>query len=70
MLVSAVEWHVEDRNYRRNIDLTLKKPDLRTWIKTATDTRKRQQTRRKKSPAWRRSQDTEIVDSGKISHME
>lgn len=39
---------MEDRNYRRNIDLTLKKPDLKTWIKTATDFRKKTADKEKK----------------------
>jgi hypothetical protein len=33
--VSAVEWHVRDRKQQRIVELSLKKPDLRTLRKTS-----------------------------------
>jgi hypothetical protein len=37
MPVSAVEWRVRDRKQQRIVELSLKKPDLRTLRKTSTD---------------------------------
>lgn len=37
MPVMVGEWCVGDRDHQRNVNLALKKLNLRIWIKTATD---------------------------------
>jgi len=64
----TVKWRVGDRDPRNNVDIALKKQDLRT-CKTATDAVEQTTNVEERATGSWRSQDTIVTDSGRISHI-
>jgi hypothetical protein len=59
---------VGDRDHRRNVNLALKKLDLRIWIKTATDAGEKMTNLEERATSSVEKPRQQVVDSGRLNH--